>query len=140
MAHVIFYEKPGCINNTRQKKLLAEAGHDMAAHDLLTTEWSAESLKPFFDGYEVKQWFNRTAPMVKSGEVVPEELDEDEALALMVKFPLLIRRPLMMIEGECFVGFDADMIDALIGLAPIEGSKDLESCPRSHSEAICSTL
>lgn len=139
MAHVVFYEKPGCINNTCQKKLLAEAGHEVDARNLLTTEWNAESLIHFFYGYEVKQWFNRSAPMVKSGEVVPEALSEDEALALMVQFPLLIRRPLMLIEDIHFVGFDAEKIGALIGLVPIEGTKDLESCPRSHVEGSCST-
>jgi hypothetical protein len=29
MATVHFYEKPGCINNTRQKKILAAAGHEV---------------------------------------------------------------------------------------------------------------
>jgi hypothetical protein len=53
------------------------------------------------------QWFNRSAPAVKSGEVVPEELDEPTALALMRDNPLLIRRPLLQVGDERRVGFDA---------------------------------
>ena len=48
MATVTFYEKPGCINNTRQKKLLAAAGHQVVAKNLLTEVWQAERLRAFF--------------------------------------------------------------------------------------------
>ena len=44
MAEVIFYEKPGCINNTKQKALLQAAGHLVDARNLLTESWSSESL------------------------------------------------------------------------------------------------
>jgi len=48
MATVTFYEKPGCINNTRQKKLLAAAGHQVVALNLLTEAWQPDRLRPFF--------------------------------------------------------------------------------------------
>ncbi|WP_217995184.1 hypothetical protein [Methylogaea oryzae] len=35
MATVLFWEKPGCVNNARQKRLLQEAGHTVLARDLL---------------------------------------------------------------------------------------------------------
>ena len=137
MVQVVFYEKPGCINNTRQKKLLAEAGHTVDARNLLATEWTEDLLSLFFQDLAVAEWFNKSAPAVKLGEVVPELLDEDAALALMLQEPLLIRRPLMLINGQYFVGFDTDHLNALIGLAPLEGSKDLESCPRNHTQSSC---
>ena len=137
MVQIVFYEKPGCINNTRQKKLLAEAGHQLDARNLLTTEWTVETLSLFFHGLAVADWFNKSAPAVKSGEVKPDSLDADAALALILREPLLIRRPLMQIDADCFVGFDVDSLDLLIGLAVIKGSKDLESCPRSHTENDC---
>lgn len=30
MAHLVFYEKPGCAGNARQKALLRAAGHTLA--------------------------------------------------------------------------------------------------------------
>ncbi|MBI1424317.1 MAG: hypothetical protein GC149_12685 [Gammaproteobacteria bacterium] len=39
MAEIVFYEKPGCGNNTRQKALLAAAGHHVIARNLLTEPW-----------------------------------------------------------------------------------------------------
>lgn len=134
MAKVVFFEKPGCINNTRQKKLLAEAGHEVDARNLLEEPWTAESLRPYFGSLPVAEWFNRTAPAVKEGEVDPDSVSEAEALALMVKMPLLIRRPLMQVEGECRVGFDMEAVDQWIGLAAQNPEADLETCPRSAAQ------
>ncbi|MGK7937591.1 MAG: ArsC/Spx/MgsR family protein [Xenococcaceae cyanobacterium] len=132
MKQVVFYEKPGCINNNKQKALLSTAGHQVIAHNLLETPWTVASLRPFFGDRPVAEWFNRTAPMVKSGEVVPENLDEETALQLMIQYPLLIRRPLIQVGNIYQVGFDRDLIDAWIGLAPAKIVEDLETCPRSQ--------
>ena len=99
MTTVIFYEKPGCANNTRQKVLLAAAGHTVLARNLLTEPWTAQRLLAFFGERPVAAWFNRASPKVKSGEIVPEELDAVTALAMMRADPLLIRRPLLEADG-----------------------------------------
>lgn len=127
MTQVVFYEKPGCGNNTKQKALLAAAGHEVIARDLLTEPWTQERLLDFFGERPVTEWFNRAAPRVKSGEVTPELLDEEEALNLMLDDPLLIRRPLMEADGCKEVGFNQERIQTWIGLAP--STTDLESCP-----------
>ena len=95
MADVIFYEKPGCINNTRQKAILMALGHRVVARNLLMEPWSAERLRTFFGRLPVAEWFNASAPRIKSGEVLPQSLDEPQALAAMIADALLIRRPLM---------------------------------------------
>jgi len=127
MATITFYEKPGCGNNTKQKALLAAAGHEVIARNLLTEPWAEERLLEFFGNRAVADWFNRAAPRVKSGEVIPELLDEAEALQLMLADPLLIRRPLMEAEGRKEIGFDQKKIHAWLGLTPT--GTDLESCP-----------
>jgi hypothetical protein len=43
MATIDFYEKPGCIGNARQKKLLQAAGHHLRVHNLLTELWSPDT-------------------------------------------------------------------------------------------------
>ncbi len=134
MAHVIFYEKPGCVNNTKQKALLIAAGHSVEAHNLLTTPWTPEQLRLFFGSLSVKDWFNVTAPRVKSGEIIPSELNEETALALMVEDPILIRRPLMQIGDLLTVGFNLEQVNTWVPLNAIElTTQDLETCPRSHS-------
>jgi len=140
VSEVLFFEKPGCINNTRQKALLQSAGHLVIARNLLTEPWTAATLRPFFGDLPVVEWFNRSAPRVRDGEVVPESLGEAEALALMVAEPLLIRRPLMQVAGERMTGFDPERVDAWIGLSDAPGElpgSDIEQCPRSHAATPC---
>ncbi len=129
MAQVTFYEKPGCVNNTRQKALLLAAGHTVEARNLLTEPWTAARLREFFGTRPVAEWFNRSAPAVSAGRVVPEQMDETQALALMVRDPLLIRRPLIEVEGQRSVGFEAQDIMVLLGLDVNTAQAD-ESCPR----------
>ncbi|MDZ8260689.1 ArsC/Spx/MgsR family protein [Nostoc sp. ChiQUE01b] len=149
MARVIFYSKPGCKGGTKQKVLLTAAGHEVIPYNLLTEPWTVERLRSFFGDRPVAEWFNRSSPKVKSGEVVPEKIDAETALMLMLKEPLLIRRPLLEVGdasgGQNLrreVGFDVEKIDAWIGLKPVDESlqeisenlmkQDLQSC--SHSK------
>ena len=135
MAVVLFYEKPGCINNSKQKMLLAAAGHTVQAKSLLTEKWTAERLRAFFGDLPVAQWFNLSSPRIYGGEVSPEALDEQEALRLMLADPLLIRRPLMEVDSQRRVGFDPEAVERWIGLSSRTGGEDLETCPRKRTQA-----
>ena len=116
MAHVIFWEKPGCAGNARQKALLVRSGHTLDARNLLSEPWTAAVLRAFFAGRPVSEWFNKSSPRVKKGEVRPEALDEAAALTLMLADPLLIRRPLMESGGRREAGFQPERVAAWIGL------------------------
>lgn len=145
MARVIFYEKPGCINNNKQKILLKAAGHEVQSYNLLTQPWTAESLRLFFGERPVYDWFNLTAALIKSGAVIPEQMDAATALDLMVREPLLIRRPLIQVEERREVGFDRELIDAWIGLNAVDETQkailqnllnqDLQTCSRRPSSS-----
>lgn len=132
MVHLVFFEKPGCINNTRQKQLLQASGHEVVACNLLTEPWTVERLRLFFGDLPLLQWFNPAAPRIKQGEVVPDKLTESEALLLMQQDPLLIRRPLMQAAGGYMAGFDPEKVRAWIGLDQPEDDTDLQACPNSH--------
>lgn len=138
MATVVFYEKPGCRTNARQRQMLEAAGHTVVARNLLAEPWTAECLRDFFGTTPVASWFNRSAPAVTSGKIDPEKTDAKAALALMLREPLLIRRPLVEAEGERCAGFDREPITSLLGARDDEN--DLEGCtrrevstPRPHS-------
>ncbi len=134
MATVYFYEKPGCVNNTRQKKLLAAAGHQVVELNILTEPWQEDRLRTFFGELAVRDWFNYSAPALKYGEIDPDKLTEQQALALMLENPLLIRRPLMQVGDSVMAGFDQQTVDNWIGLKEIEAAQDLESGPRLHAQ------
>ena len=131
MTHLVFFEKPGCGGNARQRAALEAAGHTLERRNLLTAPWTPASLLAFLAPLAVSKWFNRAAPRVKDGGVQPDLLDADTALALLLKEPLLIRRPLMQRadNGSRHVGFETAAVDAWIGLGTNPASpRSLEGC------------
>ncbi|QOV22402.1 ArsC/Spx/MgsR family protein [Anabaenopsis elenkinii] len=143
MARVIFYSKPGCKGGIKQKVVLTAAGHEVLAYDILREPWTVERLRSFFGHRPVAEWFNASAPKIKSGEVVPEKIDAETALVLMLQDPLLIRRPLLEVGDRREVGFDVETIDAWIGLKPVDDSlkvvsetltnQNLQGCAHGHN-------
>jgi nitrogenase-associated protein len=144
MAQVIFYEKPGCKGNARQKAVLESAGHTVLARNLKAERWSAEGLLAFLSPLPVSEWFNPSAPAVKSGEISPESLTPEQALPLLLGNPLLVRRPLLQVGEERLVGFNLAAVDAWIGLSgAVLPQGNIEACvhapgqcgePEGHAE------
>lgn len=138
MACIDFYEKPGCINNSRQKELLNVSGHTLCVHDITRCELPRETLQLFFGTLPVADWFNRTAPAIKNGDIDPDTISEEKALEAMSADRLLIRRPLLLIGETRFCGFDIDTLSSYISFKPVPGREkefysnlndDIVTCP-----------
>ena len=127
MARIIFWEKPGCAGNARQKALLVASGHVLEIRNLLAEEWTIQELARFFEGLDIQDCINRNAPAIKSGSLNLQDLTRDAVLLLMTRQPLLIRRPLMQVGEERRVGFDLGAVREWIGLKDT-GEHDLEAC------------
>ena len=136
MAVVIFYEKPGCGTNARQKQALRAAGHELVVRDLLSEAWTPQALLAFLEPLPTAAWFNPAAPRVKSGEVDPEALDPQAALRLLAAEPILIRRPLIEVAGRRYVGFDAAVAHDLLPAVP-EDAEGIEGCGRAEHAGPC---
>ena len=131
MTTVLFFEKPGCGTNARQKLMLEAAGHTVVAKSLLAEPWTEERLMAFFGDLPVAQWFNSASPRIKSGEVDPEKLDAAAGLSLLVADHLLIRRPLVEADGQRCAGFDSEPVTSL--LEPLPGHEVVEGCSRPQA-------
>lgn len=130
MAKVIFWEKPGCKGNAKQKEILLASGHELDVRNLLTETWTEEALAAFFGKRPVAEWFNPTNPQVKSGEIVPGQVAAEDALRMMVAEPLLIVRPLMQVGNERLAGFQVEQVHNWIGLQlDSVGERDPQNCP-----------
>lgn len=140
MTSLVFYEKPGCATNRRQKQLLQEAGFQVQARDLLGESWSREQLRAFLNARPVAEWFNLAAPAVKAGKLDPQRLDAEQALDLLLAQPLLIRRPLISVGSLRMAGFDLVALNALLPeeqqlQAP---AAPIDSCSRqAHGHSAC---
>ena len=117
MNIVIFYEKPGCTTNKKQKKLLRESGCMVVRRNLLEHEMSLEELRSFFKGKSLSDWFNPNAPQLKSGYIKPQDLSEKQALKLLLMEPILIKRPLMIIGKHRIIGFDQDQVEKILNIS-----------------------
>jgi len=107
---VVFYEKPFCAANAKQKQILRQSGCTLIERNLLEHGLDAETLRSFFAEMPITDWFNPAAPAIKNGEIFPNALDEAQALELIMQNPILIRRPLMIIGSEKLCGFDSNRV------------------------------
>lgn len=123
----LFFEKSGCGGNARQKELLKKHNITFEVRDLLNTKWSYEDLVGYFDGLEIVDMFNSFAPQVRDREIDITKLSKDEAINLMIKNPILIKRPLMQINGVKICGFDIDKINQLLK-SNIQTDKKINNC------------
>jgi len=135
LAVIVFYEKPGCGTNARQKRALEAAGHTVIPRNLLTEPWTAERLRGFFGGTPAASWFNPAAPRVKSGEIDPGKTESDAAIALMLAEPLFIRRPLIDADGNKSAGFEGEFIASLLANGTMK--LNLQGCSRFETATSC---
>jgi nitrogenase-associated protein len=137
MTVVVFYEKPGCLTNARQKALLRAHGCELSVRDLLSEPWTGARLGAFLEQLPVSHWFNPAAPRIKSGEIDPAAHDRHSALALLLSDPLLIRRPLLDTEFGKTAGFDDPRVLKPLGVynqvvaehRDCARTRDASSCP-----------
>lgn len=128
MALIKFFEKPGCINGEKQKRILVEAGNVLECVNILEYSWSREELAQFFREAVPVLIMNHTAPAIKKGEIVPAELDYDQAVSLMIKDPILIKRPLIRVDGMSIQGFTDERLIPYLGAWNKE--EDVVTCPK----------
>lgn len=130
MAKVIFWEKPNCRGNARQKEILLASGHQLEVRNLLNESWTVADLKMFFGNRPVIEWFNPTNPQIKAGEIQPENLSAEDALEMMIDEPLLIIRPLIQVGQERMAGFDVEQVHNWLGLdLDSVGDRNPQHCP-----------
>ena len=142
MATILFYEKPGCRNNTRQKAMLELSGHAVQSVNLLEYPWSKEELEEYLGEKAVEECFNPAAPAIKSGEINPLVYTKEEAVLMMIEDPILIKRPLLQIGEHRIQGFDTTVLRYIINLSGVEGAEkvvesfrmtDMNSCPHINN-------
>ncbi len=123
MKLVVFYEKPFCTANSKQKQILRSSGCTLIERNLLEHGLDMDELRSFMEEKKVAEWFNPAAPAIKNGDISPNDLDEDTAMALLMSDPILIRRPLMIIGTEKMCGFNALKVAEILNSAVEEMPK-----------------
>lgn len=104
MAKMIFFANNNCTSSCQKKELLLKAGNSLQCLDLLKQEWTRESLLPFVRGRDPLQIMDSSAEEIKSGAIDPLLLTFDKAVELMVASPVLIKGPLVQVDGLSIQG------------------------------------
>ena len=138
MKIVIFYEKPGCATNAAQKKSLRRAGCMVIERSLLEHGMNTQELYAYLEDKPLIQWFNPSAPKIKSGEINPALLNEEAALQLLMREPILINRPLMVIGGRKLCGFEQERVETLLG-RPLQADV-VTACSGKHETCADSAI
>jgi arsenate reductase (glutaredoxin) len=110
---VIFFEKPGCMGNAKQKTLLDLYNIRYKTEDILSYPWTKEFLEEFFKDIPKEKICNPFAPQIKSKEIEPKNLTKDQLVELMLESPILIKRPLLIVGEHKLCGFSIEMINEL---------------------------
>ncbi len=87
---------------------------ELDEHDYAKQPLSAAELKVLFAGRDPRDFLNPKSPAFKAMGLKGRKLTAAEALALMGKEPNLIKRPLVVANGEIVAGFDRERLRALL--------------------------
>jgi nitrogenase-associated protein len=137
MSLILFFEKPGCRNNDRQKAMLVLSGNTVESINLLEHPWTREELGRYLGNKPMHECFNPSAPAIKSGEIDPMDYSIEETLDMMIRDPVLIKRPLMKIGNHHIQGFDTAALRKIISLNPVPGAEKVVESMRMTDMNTC---
>lgn len=128
-VNVVFYEKPGCAGNAKQKKLLQNNNIEFITKSILDTPWEKRSLEEFFQNLPKEEIINKFAPQIKNNQLDISTISKDELINQMCQNPILIKRPLLEIGKEKLCGFDIDKINQLLH-SSIKNDTNISTCQK----------
>lgn len=101
---ILFYEYPKCSTCRAAKAELNSLGLEFEAIDIKSTPPSAEELKSWMEatGLELKKYFNTSGNSYRELGLKDkfESLTVDQALDLLANDGMLIKRPLLIQDGN----------------------------------------
>ncbi len=127
---IVFYEKPGCLGNKKQKELLKANGLEFEVKSILDTKWDKKTLESFFVGLEKNEIVNETAPKIKNGEIDLNSITKEQLIYKMINDPILIKRPLIIVEDSKICGFDMARLNDVLDLK-LDTKKQIGTCQSS---------
>ena len=91
-----------------------DLGAELEERDYAKTALSAAELKDLFSGRDPRDFLNPRSPAFKAMGLAGKSLTAEQAIALMVKEPNLIKRPIVVAGKEMIAGFDRDRLRAAL--------------------------
>ena len=106
---MLFLEYPPCSTCQKAKKWLDAHNISYTARHIKEDNPTYEELRQWYEesGLPLKKFFNTSGLLYKSLELKTKlpEMSEDEMLALLASDGMLVKRPLLVLDGTVLVGF-----------------------------------
>jgi arsenate reductase len=83
-----------------------QQGVRVVGRDFFKEPLTADELQQLLGGRSATELFSWKSRRAKALGLQPGQASEDELIQLMLSEPFLIRRPLIVIDGELVIGFD----------------------------------
>ena len=91
-----------------------QSGAEVFERDFFKETFSEDELREMIAMVGVEQIFARRSPSLKQMGLDGKELSEDEIVRLMLQDPKLVRRPIMRVGNQIFVGGASSAVSAAI--------------------------
>ena len=91
-----------------------DLGAELDERDYAKTALSAAELKDLFANRDPRDFLNPRSPAFKAKDLAGKTLSPEQMIALMVKEPNLIKRPIVVVGKEMIAGFDRDRLRAAL--------------------------
>jgi len=91
-----------------------QKGVSFKEREIFRNPLSKEEIRNLLKGRPLAEFFSWRSPRAKALGLVGKELSDDEMIHFMSQEPALIRRPLIVIDGEIVVGFNAKKLSDLL--------------------------
>jgi arsenate reductase len=111
------YGIPNCDTVKKARTWLADQGHEFTFHDFKKQGLEQATVAAWLGELDWEVLVNRKGTTWRK---LPDERkaavqDKDSALALMLEFPSVIKRPVLAGPGKLSVGFSSDKYQQLFG-------------------------
>jgi len=100
------YHNPRCSKSRQTLQLLQERGFEPEIVKYLETPPTEDELREILDGLGMRprDLMRKREPEYKASGADDPALSDDELIALMVKYPKLIERPIVLHDGKAALG------------------------------------
>ena len=100
--HVLIYHNPRCSKSRQTLQLLRDRGIEPEIVEYLKTPPDAKTLKQLLQmlGLKPRELMRRKEAPYKELNLADESLGEEDLIRAMVENPILIERPIVVVDGK----------------------------------------
>lgn len=102
----IIYHNPRCSKSRKTLELIEAGTNTPVVIEYLKTPPSAEELKQILSLLQLRprELMRKNEPPYKENLLADPKLDDDALIAFMIKYPVLIERPIVICNGKAVIG------------------------------------